>query len=326
MTKDEQRKLEYTKRMIKKHNLDLTGLTVFTECADGNYFYTSIAATLAGAERVWAYVPKKSFTEEYWDFFNIFFKDIAKNKILPECVYFLTDSRVRMQESDIITNSGNVRPITKEDISLFKKGAVIALMMQSDQVRPKDVDQYFCLVNDVECVPVNEFNVGIRRSMAFKTIKALFEAGLSVWNDRYVVCGNLMLSVVKFFNKNNIDFIQAGSRSCYKIKNINFSTMDAIIIHDYYNNDLWIGHEKDNPKISIEKIKKENPLIKIVNISGNVDLTACFSNNIDVFPSTRYIKGKTTISGDYLSHKVTIELNVAGLKAAEIVARKKKIS
>ncbi len=48
------RKQKVVKRAIEKFDLNLEGLTVFTEAATGNYLYTPIAAALAGAEQVFA--------------------------------------------------------------------------------------------------------------------------------------------------------------------------------------------------------------------------------------------------------------------------------
>lgn len=51
---DRARMRKVVKKAIKKFNLDLKGLTVFTEAATGNYLYTSIISALAGSDRVFA--------------------------------------------------------------------------------------------------------------------------------------------------------------------------------------------------------------------------------------------------------------------------------
>lgn len=322
MDKNELRKFEYTKAMIKKYNLDLTGMTVFTELADGNYFYTSIAAVLAGAKRVWAYTPSNCPIESKK--INLIFEqvhDLLKSDNSKSSIFFATDFRDRIAESDIITNSGKVRPITICDLRKMKKSTVIALMMQSDQVRKKDVDIIQCINSGIWVAPVEEAFIGIHTSIPFKVMKALFAAGLSVWQDKHLICGNLQEPVTVFFKKNGISIKKFNDYLNANI--VDLKEFDTLIVHDYFNDFLWVGNEADNPIISIEKIKKENPLIKIVNISGNVDVDACLLNSIDIFPLKKHQSGKTTLSGDYLSYKVTIELNVAGLKAAENCYKKR---
>ena len=319
MTREMLRKFKTTRQLVKKYNLDLTGLNVFTEAATGNYFFTAIAAALAGAKNVFAYNSEAiNIMAKFCGFFKMFQYDFPE----LNSIEFVTDKN-KIAEADIITNSGYVRPITSKDVDSMKKTAVIALMMQIDQVRNSDINLVECFLNGIKCVPVDEYEIGIAHSMNFKLMKVLFVAGLSVWGDKYLFCGggDLTYNVLDFFNKNGIhaDKISSGSW----LGDTNKLCYDAIVIHDYYTNTLWVGKEKDHPVISIERILAQNPLLKIINISGNADIISLVCADIDVFPLQEPIYGKTTISGDYLSHKVTIELNVAALKAAEKESRRR---
>lgn len=316
------RRLNWIDKLIDKYNLDLFGLTVFTEFGTNDYMYPGAIAAIAGAEKVYAYNQNIEFDKSL----------TSKSLVSTYPFYYLNskynlryvNSRDHVKEADIITNSGLVRPITSQDVSNMKNTAVIALMMNDDQVREGDIDIDACNRKWIELVATNEEQAGILDSMGFKLLKALFDAGLSVWNDKY-----LLLSIEPYskyyeniLDRNNVKY----SRSTFE----NLSEYDAIIVanhcHKANNDFVWIGRENCDDKksvISAERILEENPSIKIINISGTIDSYWINRSGINLYPAYSTKKGHSAINGSYLGYKVVFETIVASLKAAEQVARKR---
>jgi len=121
---------------IDKTKLDLSGLCVFTEAATGNYVVTSLIAAKAGAKviaitnnsRYGSISQVMEETKHFADQLNV------SNNIE------IVRTRDRINEADIVTNLGWVRPIDADLISKMKRDAVIALMYEKWEVRPGDVD------------------------------------------------------------------------------------------------------------------------------------------------------------------------------------------
>lgn len=307
LTNDDYRRVLYCEKLIKKYNLDLSGLKIFTEMASGNYMFIPALIGLAGGE---AFAYRPDLTNNEVDEINAKvdeFTEDFKSKVVCNKNF--------MSECDIITNSGYVRPITKEDIDHMKSSAVIALMMSADQVRKEDIDISACCNRNIPLVDTDEKSTGILSSIAFKTMKVLFEAGLSVWNDNYLLLSTGILSTYyeMGFGKMGISYSKAV--------NAPLDAFDAIIVADHIDHSGYTLIGDSHSLIPIEYIKKQNPLIKIINICGKIDVQGLLAAGIDVYPTTQPKQGHTTISGDYLSYKVTLELVCASLKAAEQVAR-----
>ncbi|MDD2679516.1 MAG: hypothetical protein PHO03_01760 [Candidatus Omnitrophica bacterium] len=300
-------KLNWIEKLLDKYQLDLSGLTVFTELATRDYFLAGFIPALANAKKVYLY------NEDLFCGSNdpgSFFSQIEK-----------TNSKDKMAEADIITNTGFVRPITAQNVAMMKGTAIIALMMSKQQIRPSDIDISACLSKGIELVETDEINSGILDSMGFKLLKVLFDSGLSVWNDRYLLLSAGLWSgyYERMLNNNGISY----SKSTFN----HLKNFDAIIVanHDQVlNRDLlWIGADNDEQRsvISIDRILKENPLIKIINISGNIDHSTIFESGIDMYPNVKTKTGYSAVHGGYLGYKVVFEMMVASLKAAERAAR-----
>ena len=63
-----------------------------------------------------------------------------------------------IQQADIVTNSGLVRPIDKKFINSMKKTAVISLMWEPWEFRESDIDIKTCWRNNISILGVNETN------------------------------------------------------------------------------------------------------------------------------------------------------------------------
>jgi len=176
-------------------SLDLSGLMVVTECATGIYACTPAIAALAGATKIVAFGKDSS----YGTFKNAQ-EDVRclwKALSLPRNGLIVTDSidvlDENLRKTDIVTNSGHLRPLDAEKIKKMKKGSVISLMYESWEFRNTDL----CLKTCQECgIPIAGTNerhpdIAVFDYLGPIVAKSLFNAGLEIYgNTILLVCDN----------------------------------------------------------------------------------------------------------------------------------------
>lgn len=322
------------KKTIEKFDLNLEGLNVFTEAATGNYMYTSIAAALAGAEHVFAVTDDSRYGT----------KEDAKRQTLKEAKELGVDNKITvlferdrdcLSKSDIITNSGFVRPITKEMVLHIKSTAVIPVMFLTGDLKVRqDIDLESCLAKGILVLGTNEYTPALNlfESNGFYMCKLLFETGLSVFKNKLlmVASGDMGNYSCDFFKKIGVSFDRvvfddqvvpedqrAFIRSHEEVLN-NLSEYDAIIISERFNN---IDILSDNGYIPVALLKKKNPFVQIIMIIGSVNKTDVVKAGLSIYPEDIKPFGYHTVCCDYLGPNSAIELNISSLKVGEIIAR-----
>jgi len=314
-------KLDYIKTKIKEFDLDLSGLTVYTELGSKNYKYTCICAALANAKKVYAISQDSIFGT---------FEDNLRN-LNATCYIPSIRSRIEvvdskkkehLQEADIITNSGFVRPLDRATLSMMKPTAVIPLMYETWEFRDADIDFNFCKENDIMVLGVNEecAPMDMMRYSGFLVSKLMFECGLGVHKDKILIIGSGRIgnNLANFMHINGINFKWISlDNNISKIEDIKneLADFDAIIVAEHYHNTEIIGAS------GLIHTKDLNPLVQLIHICGNVDMDSIKEYGLQIYPNPVMSFGYMTASADYLDAKATIELNIAGLKVGEIMAR-----
>ena len=156
------RNIQLCKQLISKLKLDLTGLTVATECASGAYAYTPILALLSGAQVI--SIGRDSSYGSLQDNKTNIEQIITKNNIEGK-ISFLEKNKLNSSEVfntvNIITNSGMIRPLNKEIIDLLPTNTVIPLMWETWEFRPTDLDIVACQTKKIPVIGTNESYEGI---------------------------------------------------------------------------------------------------------------------------------------------------------------------
>ncbi len=177
---------------IDKLNLDLSGLVVLTEAASGNYVCTPLIAAMANAEKVIA-VTKDSKYGSAEDIIDHTLSMAKTFGIKRDSIHILDNLRPDLiEEADITTNLGFVRPINKEFISHLKKTAVISLMYETWEFREQDLDLAESLQRGIPVLGVNEQHHALKifDYIGHLCMKILFEAELEIFRSKIVVAGN----------------------------------------------------------------------------------------------------------------------------------------
>ena len=329
---EQERKREFVRRAIKKFRLNLEGLTVFTEAATGNYKYTPIIAALAGAKHVFAFTANSKYGE----------KEEVKKQTLKEAeeigvtnklsVIFDKDASC-LCKSDIITNSGFVRPITREMISFMKPTAVIPLMWETWEFRPEDLDLTACEEKGILVMGTDEHHPSLNlfRSIGFKICKLLFDAGFSVYQDNLllVASGDYGDSIADFFINNGISFdrLVLDNRASQRQESFirtheevirHLGKYEVLIVAEMYNN---VDILSAQGLIPTGLLRRVNPLIQIIFVCGAVGSDDIAKEGLAMYPPDVTPFGHIRISAEYLGWKPTLELITAGLRVGEVMVR-----
>jgi len=329
---EQERKRKFVKRAIKKFRLNLEGLTVFTEAATGNYKYTPIIAALAGAKHVFAITGDSTYGK----------KEDVKTQTLKEAQEMGVANKLRiifnkdvscLRKSDIITNSGFVRPITREMISFMKPTAVIPLMWETWEFRPEDLDLTACREKGILVMGTNEHHPSLNlwHSMGFKICKLLFNAGFSVYQDNLllVASGDYGDSIANFFINNGVRFDRLVLDGGVPQRQRPFIRTREEVLSRLGEYDVLIVAEMHNPidiisakgLIPTGVLKAVNPLIQIIFVCGLVNSDDIVKEGLAMYPPDVSPFGYIRVSAEYLGWKPTLELNTAGLRVGEVMAR-----
>lgn len=312
------RSIELIKKSIDFNKLDFKGLTIFTEAASGEYIYTPIIAAMAGAEKVYAKTNDSKYAskeEVKRDTFLLAKLCKVENKV--EIVF----DKEKINEADVITNLGFVRPIDKNTIDMMKKDAVISYMCESWEVREEDVDINYCKKKDIHIMGTNEEYLGLDvfNFSGPLCLKMLFDSGLEIYKNKIVILSNDKFGKVIFEQltkiTDDVNLINDINNQNKKI----IRNADVLIIADYTEKKYFIG--KTKAYISAKELKDLSRFITVLQFAGNVDLEDLKENNIKYYPEYKvgsFRMGKTLA---HIGPKPVIDLHCAGLKVGEIMYR-----
>ncbi|MGH1366145.1 MAG: hypothetical protein ACRBF0_21475 [Calditrichia bacterium] len=333
------RELRLINNAIERFKLDLAGLKVFTEAATGYFSWTAVIAALAGAEQVFA-LAKTSRYATAEEAGNTVLQ-LAKNCGVSDRIQIVYEYAL-LGQADIVTNSGAVRPISVDLIQQLKPGAVIPLMWETWEFRDTDLDLSACAKNDVLVFGTNETHPDLRTFdfVGVLAAKLLFEAGLELFGNRILVVGGgeFGASVCRTLNAIGatvgciaLKEDQVTALTDYSIcetlgakEAISFlRKSDGIIFAEHHKENLLIGEDGE---LNAASLKELNPTLKLAHISGWVDVLDLNTSGFYTTPLHIVQKPRVmSVTTDYVGPKPVLELNVAGLKVGEEMARARRV-
>ena len=328
-----QRNIDIARSCINRLDLDLEGLSVLTECASGPYSFTPIIAAMAGAKVMSFGRDSKygSFSEN-----KAFIQRICSSlQINGEIKFFYNElPPEKWHEVNVVTNSGMLRPFTKEKIEKLNSKAMISLMWETWELRDGEIDLKSCQQNGVPVVGTNEHfeKADMFCYPGMLCLKMLFEMGLEVGNNSFVLLGEGLTGslIARDFRRLGIDFdwfvdseekhdIEGG---CYHYKQIerilNKERIDAIICADHVSRIPVIGQ---NRPLDFARLVSSFPHIQWAHLTGPIDHEGIKLSGIRYYPTQIQSPGYMTYPTENLGWEPVIILNAAGLKVGEIVAK-----
>ena len=328
------REYNIIKEQIKLYDLDLTDLTVITECASGYYAYNTFVPLLAKAKKVVA-VSKTTkygtFEENKENIYNIA-KKLNIDLTNLEIVEKLED--YHLKQADIITNSGLVRPITREMIKKLKRTCVIPLMWETWEFRDTDLDLKSCIENDILVLGTDESHPNLKMYPigGILGISLLLKLGLEVYKSKVILFGDGILgnAVAEAFDKNGVEYIwfveHKNNENQYLYKDIEkvkkyIPDFDAMIFAEHKYTEEIIS-PKNN--ITFQEIFELNREIKIGVIAGNINKEELEKSKLKYYPKEIMPVGYMSYQPYHLGPRPVIELFSCSMKVAEVMAKCRK--
>ena len=310
---------------IDTYDLDLSGLTVFTEAASGNYVVTPLIAALAGSDRVFA-ITCDSRHGKAADVRN-FTLELAQRWGVDDRVEVVSDKIPSLlSQVDIVTNLGFVRPIDKNMIAHLKPTAVLPLMWETWEFREADLDLSECRRVGIMVLGTNERAVGLDffTYVGYLAVKLAFELEIEIYGSKVVVVGSGLFgkSSIKAFDKLEADIkyidLSAGDSLDTESAKSALCNADIVVLVEHHSPACLIGSEG---QITVGELLALSPHVSIVHIAGNINREEIDNDAIPCLPQKSAAPGYMSVTTDYLGPKPVIALHTAGLKVGEAMAR-----
>ncbi|MEL6823072.1 MAG: hypothetical protein AAFP70_15035 [Calditrichota bacterium] len=329
------REIRIIENAIQAFSLDLSEMTVFTEAASGQFAWTPVMAAMAGAEKVFALAKDSRYATI----------SEAREQVLEKAEKVGVADRISvvedysgLSESDIVTNSGAVRPLNTERIGCMKSGSVIPLMWETWEFREADLDIRACAEKDILVLGTNEMHSLLRtfEFVGMVALKLLFESGIELFRSKVLVVGggHFGESVLQALNaldakvacvcleedRSDIinEFLLGERLSDPKIQKF-LGQADAVIFAEHHKENLLLG---SGGELTLQQLKNINPDIKLTHISGWINSEELHASGIECHPVQLATAPRVmSVTTDYVGPKAVLELNVAGLKVGELMRR-----
>jgi len=330
---ERKRIIKIVNQYLDEYKLDLGGLVIYTEAASGYYLFTPLICAMAGAKKVYALTRDSSWgkaeeikavTNEFARLWNL---DGAIEVVLEKYPEHIS-------QSDIIANLGFVRPIDTEMISWMKETAVIPLMWETWEFRPAEIDLGACKEAGILVMGTDEHKIDFIKYAAYLVWKILFEYNIEIYKNKFFIFTSDPLAKIinEIFYDNKIEYSWTSFDECienqYKPFFINrndkesiltyISQCDVVICEEKSHNKCIIG---DNGIITPIELRNANDSILLILRSGVVDYKRMKELGIEIYPDSSPAMGHSTVCSYHLGPRTALELNIAGLKVGEAMAR-----
>lgn len=320
------RAIRLIKESIDLLSLNLSGLNILTEVGSKNYLYTPIIPSLAGAEKVFAWVKDSTYGKA---------SDIVNEcKLLADSIginniEFLENERnfQHIQAADIITNSGAIRPINEQFLRHCKKDNIsIPLMFEAWELRKEDIDIDACKNYKVKVAGTweNHPSLKVFDYAGYLAVKMAFDAGFEVKGNNIIVWSDDHFgdTITSVFEKLGATVTLTTDRNLfYSI----LPTTDFVFIADYDESKSYFSDSNDSV-FDYREIQKISYGTTFIHLYGNVDITFCKNNDIITLPLKQGKNQVMTHTLGYIGMIPIIKLLVAGFKVGQELNQNKLTS
>jgi hypothetical protein len=313
-------------RAIDRVALDLSGLGVLTEAASGPYLAAPVLAAAAGARRVVALAADTRFHRAA----DVQRETLAFARRVGVEVEIVQGKDPKMlADVDIVTNTGAVRPVDAATVAALKPTAVVALMWETWEFLPEQIDLGACRARGVLVLGTNEHRppCDLRPYAGLTAVKLLFELGLEGWGTRVLLLGcqatlgapmrealtRLGCAVTTFSREG-----EGGLPYTELAGHVARCGYDAVIVADHLEEGPLI---EDGGPLAPALLAESNPAARVGVVSGRVDAGALTAAGVLVIPATTAPARTHSYSLAKLGPSPVLELYAAGLRVGEVAAR-----
>jgi hypothetical protein len=319
-------------RQVSALHLDLKGKTVLTEAATGAYIVTPVLAAIAGAK-----VIAFSKTTRYGTVDEVFAATRALADSFHEFPldihYTDTLNADLVEQVDIITNSGHLRPLNEAMLSYASDKMVISLMYEGWEWRDADMDIQYIRKRGFKIGSTNERHpdVDVFNYLGDMALKLIFEAGITPYRNKFILlCNNdfgpFIAKVLSRLCDGLAVVDKDEHRDRYELDRITwiggfpelqiplaFQQAEAVIFTAYPFDQSWIG---EKTAVSFRQIQSQLSDPFILRYAGDLDENFLHVKGLKFFPK-HVACGHMGILPSALGYDPIIRLQSGGLKAGE---------
>lgn len=303
---------------INKLDLNLNGLTVLTEIGSGYFLFTPLIAILAGCKKVYVVVNDSRFGNgediiiKCYDIFEKLGvdKNLMEYSINSVPNYFI-------ENANIITNSGHLRPLNEEKLQHASSNCVIPIMYEKWELRPEDIDVEYCNLRKIKTAGTweNHPQLLIFNYCKHLMLKLIFEAGFEIYKNNIIIFSSDHYGELLYEACENL-----GANKIVKTSNVedvyhNIENCDFVFFCDYNNKYNLLTSEESI--IDIDKIISLNDSVGIIHLVGSIDNDFVKSKGLSIYPDKKGFSQRMTETLAYLGPEPILRLQTAGLKVGE---------
>jgi len=297
---------------IDRCSLDLSGLTVLTEAASGAYVVTPVLAAMAGAE-VYALAAGTAYaSSEEIQHLTV---ELARVGAVQGRVHLMCSKDHRIvAEADIVTNSGQVRPIDAEMIAQMKPSAAVPLMYERWEYRHTDLDLQACRARGITVAGTNERHpdVDVFSFLGQMAVMQLHDAGIAVRGSHVLVlCDNDFAPfITRDLENSKAAITQAHQLSADVIP----AHCDAVIVA------MQPRREPVFTATDAKLLSERAPGAALIQYWGDVDRAAASAAGLPVWPPRAPRAGHMGVLPSAVGPEPIVRLQSGGLKVGQILA------
>ena len=310
------RYLRLIDQTVQALQLDLTGMRILTELANGVFTSTALLAAQAGGQ-----VVALGRDSQYGRFVDVK-QELVRNAErlgVSKQISCTSDRRaIELRGIDIIANNGFVRPIDRELLCHVGDQCIVSYMCESWEVREDDVDSKYC---STAGIPVyfsdeNGWGMNVFDMCGQLAMKLCFEAGLELVANHIAVLSSDRFGPVIH------RALQAGGADTSlfvapSYEGLDSQLWDALLIAEYTTKDVILGD-----LINLERTKRVLPPGgTIIQFAGANQIEELDNADFNFVPATPLEPQRMYRTLAYLGDLPVVRLHGVGLKVGEIACR-----
>jgi len=297
---------------IERNELSLEGRTVLTEAATGAYIVTPVLAAMAGADvyalaAATAYASSAELREATLE--------LAELAGVPDRIRIVREKTAGVVgAADIVTNSGQVRPIDAAMVARMKPFSVVPLMYESWEFRCSDVDLEACRARNIAVAGTNERHpaVDVFSFLGPMAVKQLHDAGIAVYSSRLVLlCDNAFAPFITECLRNVGAEVTEARRLTHDVIG---EHCDAVLLA------RQPGAERGLSSAEVRALSEQAPGTVLVQYWGDADRAALAAAGVPTWPEPPPRAGHMGVLPSAVGPEPVVRLQAGGLKVGQLLA------
>lgn len=318
------------REVVSSIDLDLSGLTVYTEAATGGYGATAAIAVAGDADSVYAITKDSSYgsASEATSHTERLAGLVGENRRIE----FTTERRrTHLHDADIVTNTGFVRPINARIVGWLSSDTAVPLMYEPWEFRDSDMDIEALWAAGVPVLGTDESDprVSTQRYLRALSARLVLECGTEIYNGQFVVLGDGLMAQsaaeglgalggsVERLSPTRAD---AGDALVTLGEDV-LDDLDALVVVDHETDRLLVG---DSGMVDPRKLADKTCGVTVVHICGPIATNDLDESGIRYIPERPAPAGTMSYTTGYLGPRPVVDLHAAGLSVGADLVREQR--